>query len=78
MERTETGRASSTWVLRFNETKGDYYGDNMAEEWKQYRIGSTSFAEIDNTPKAVLERARGEIADAYGVEAEQVKISVDL
>ncbi len=72
------GRASDTWVLRFNETKGNYYGDNMAEEWKQYRIGSTSLEEIDNTPKAVLERARGEIADAYGVEAEQVKISVDL
>ncbi len=72
------GRVSTTWVLRFNETKNSYYGDNMAEEWEQYRIGSTSLAEIDNTPKAVLERARGEIADAYGVETEQVKISVDL
>ena len=72
------GRASTTWVLRFNGTKVDYYGDNMAKEWKQYRIGSASLAKIDNTPKAVLERARGEIADAYGVETEQVKISVDL
>jgi hypothetical protein len=71
-------RASTTWVLKFNETKNNYYGVNMAEEWDQYRIGSTSLAEIDHTPKAVLERARGQIAHAYGVETDQVKISVDL
>ena len=72
------GRASDTWVLKFNKAKGDYFGNNMSEVWKQYRVGSISLAAIDNTPKAVLERARGEIANAYGVESTQVKISVDL
>lgn len=76
-EITKRG-ASTTWVLKFNATKNTYYGDNMAEEWKQYRIGSTLLSEIDNTPKAVLERARSEIAEAYGVEANQVRIAVDL
>ena len=76
-QKTKRGK-SMTWVLKFNETKNDYYGDNMAEEWKKYRIGDTSLTVADNSPKSVLERARGEIAMAYGVETKQVKISVDL
>ena len=80
LERSQkTKRAkTTTWVLKFNETKAIHYGDNMAQEWEQYRVGETSLAVEDNSPKAVLERARGEIAEAYGVEATQVKISVDL
>ena len=75
------GRATDTWVLRFHDSKGDIYGDNMAEEWAEYRIGSISMKEDEQTNsglKAVLERARNEIAAAYGVETKQVRISVDL
>jgi hypothetical protein len=74
----QTGGASDTWVLKFGNTRTTYFGGNMAGVWKQYRIGSTSLAETENTPKAVLERARNDIANAYGVETEQVRISVDL
>jgi hypothetical protein len=74
----QTGGASDTWVLKFGNTRATYFGGNMAEVWGQYRIGSTSLDDIDKTPKAVLERARSEIANAYGVETEQVRISVDL
>jgi hypothetical protein len=74
------GRATDTWVLRFYDRKRKIYGDNMAFEWAEYRIGSVSLTE-DNEPtgpKSVLEHARNDIAVAYGVEPEQVKISVDL
>jgi hypothetical protein len=72
------GRSSTTWVLKFNKAKGDYFGNNMAAEWDEYRVGTTSLAKADNAPKTVLERARSEIAEAYGVETGQVRISVDL
>lgn len=79
LEWTEaTGGASDTWVLKFCKTRASYYGGNMAEEWAQYVVGSMSLVEIDNSPKAVLDRARCDIAAAYGVETEQVRISVDL
>ncbi len=74
------GRATDTWVLGFYDRKRKIYGDNMAKEWAEYHIGSTSLTEEKKVagPKAVLEQAREDIAAAYGVEPVQVRISVDL
>lgn len=82
----ETGGSSTTWVLKFRNTRFSYYGGNMAKEWADYAIGSIDLEddganhqqESDMSPKAVLERARSEIAEAYGVNSDQVRISVDL
>ena len=50
----------------------------MAEEWSEYVVGTYSIDEKINSPKMVLDRARMDIAKAYGMTAEQVRISVDL
>ena len=74
----KAGRASMTWVLHFDRKHPSFYGDNMAEEWAKYSVGTLSMDANANSPKAVLQRARKDIAKAYGVTSDQVKISVDL
>ena len=79
MHRTKT-RAwftdveSAVWQGKYY----SFYGGNMAEEWAEYVVGTLSIDANANSPKTVLNRAGMDIAKAYGVTAEQVKISVDL
>ena len=74
------GRASETWVLHFGKNpNAKFYGFNMAEEWKTYLVGRSPVLErVEDTPKLVLDRAKKDIAAAYGVSIRQVRISVDL
>lgn len=78
-------KPTTTWVLRFQPNKNaSYFGYNMATVWAQYAVGSidlnkvAAVAPTASAPKDVLERCRQEIATAYSVEPEQVRISVDL
>jgi hypothetical protein len=72
-------KQSTTWVLRFPENpNAKYFGHNMATVWAEYAAGSIDLQAPPVEPKDVLERSRADIAAAYGVEPEQVRISVDL
>lgn len=85
----KSGRASTTWVLKFNKTHASYYGHNMAEEWEKYLVCEKPLHTVTNalshppaskiqTASAVLDRAKKDIADAYGVPPHKVRISVDF
>jgi hypothetical protein len=67
-------------VLHFGKNpNAKFYGFNMAEEWKTYLVGRSPVLErVEDTPKLVLDRAKKDIAAAYGVSIRQVRISVDL
>jgi len=80
--KTHPNSNNTTWVIHFPKRGLDYYGDGMAEEWSQYRVGTAALIEsrtvAKSEPRAILDAARADIAEAYGVEPDQVTISVNL
>lgn len=78
-----THKPTTTWVLRFKSGTKKHFGHDMATVWAEYIVGTQQLdappANVsDDSPRDVLERCRLEIATAYEVNPEQVRISVDL
>ncbi len=76
-------KPTTTWVLRFNSRTDKHFGHAMDIEWAEYVVGTHRLDAVssdvsDASPRDVLEQCRSEIARAYEVEPEQVRISVDL
>jgi hypothetical protein len=81
-----TGGDNRTWTLWFNKD-GPSKSNNFAEKWQQYRLrgsasagssvlplGSPSSAKLGD----VIALARIQIAEAAGVPADRVKITIDM
>jgi len=79
-----------TWNLWFD-TYGPSKANNFAEKWQQYRLGGTAFAGLATAapfysspisgPRKladVITAAKLEIAEAAGVSADCVKITIDV